>query len=411
MNITEVSKGITQISVNVENILFEGLWDIPKGVNLNSYIVKGESTAIIDGVCGWDGVPETLFQLLEKIDVDVKSIKYVILNHLEPDHSGWVEDLMKIHKDFQIIASEKGAEIFEAFFAKDMNVRRVKDGDTLDLGGGKKLSFAMIPHVHWPDTMVTFEENSGTLFTCDAFGSFGMFEHAFDDDYSDEELKTFEHETIRYYANIVAAFSQFVVKAIEKCGGLNIKVIAPGHGLMWRKRVPKIINDYLEYATCQKGGTREEITLIWGSMYGMTEKAVNAAREELEKSGVKFHEHRVPQCSWGDILTSIWTSRGVILGMPTYEYKMFPPMAAVLEEIGKKKVQGRHAFRFGSYGWSGGAQKELDEIATRTKMAWNFLPPTEFKGQPQECDTESIKSRVRELVDLVKGEKLDPRDN
>lgn len=403
MKITKVNDGITQLSVNVENILFEGLWDIPKGVNLNSYIVKGEETAIIDGVCGWDGVPESLFELLEKIDVDIKSIKYVILNHLEPDHSGWIEDLLKIHKDFEVIASDKGADIFEAFFTKDIKIRRVKDGDSLDLGNGKKLSFAMIPHVHWPDTMVTFDEESGTLFTCDAFGSFGTFEHAFDDDYSDEELAEFEHETIRYYANIVAAFSQFVIKAVDKCGGLDIKVIAPGHGLMWRKRVSKIVNDYLDYANYQKGACREEITLLWGSMYGMTEKAVDVAREELEKSGIKFHEHRVPQCCWGDILTSLWTSKGVVLGMPTYEYKMFPPMASILSEVGKKKVQGRHAFRFGSFGWSGGAQKELDEITSNLKMNWEFIPSLDFKGTPTEEDLNKVRESVRELIDIVRA--------
>ena len=122
----------------------------------------------------------------------------------------------------------------------------------------------------------------------------------------------------------------------------------------------------------------------------------------MEAEGVKVHVHRVPESSWGDILASVWTSTGVVLAMPTYEYKMFPPMAAVLDELGKKKVQHRKAFRFGSFGWSGGAQKELDEIMERLKMKWEFLEPLEFKGSPDEDHLTEIRSRCRELAREVK---------
>ncbi len=178
-------------------------------------------------------------------------------------------------------------------------------------------------------------------------------------------------------------------------------MIAPGHGLVWHSRVDKIIQDYHDYATYQKGEARREVTLIWGSMYGMTGEAVKAAIEVLETSDIKYHVHQVPESSWGDILTSVWRSSGIILAMPTYEYKMFPPMAAVLEEIGKKKAQGRKAFRFGSYGWSGGAQKELDEISERIKLCWTFIQPHEFKGKPTAEDLQIVKNQVKALVDSL----------
>lgn len=402
MKITNLAEGVDQLSINVEGILFESLWDMPKGVSINSYVVRGEKTAIIDGVCGWDGVPESLFALLERLEVDIKSINYLVLNHLEPDHAGWIEDFRKLHSDFEVICTDKGAELFKAFFGEGVTIRVVKDDDKLDLGGGKVLSFKTIPHVHWPDSMVTYDENSGILFTCDAFGSFGKLEgSALDDDYSDDALAVYEEETIRYYANILAAFSPFVIKAIEKIKLLDIKMIAPGHGLVWHSRVDKIIQDYHDYATYQKGEARREVTLIWGSMYGMTGEAVKAAIEVLETSHIKYHVHQVPESSWGDILTSVWRSSGIILAMPTYEYKMFPPMAAVLEEIGKKKAQGRKAFRFGSYGWSGGAQKELDEISERIKLCWTFIQPHEFKGKPTAEDLQIVKNQVKALVDSL----------
>jgi len=403
MRVTEIKKDIFQLSVNVENLLFEGLWEIPKGVSINSYVIKGEATALVDGVCGWDGVPESLFELLQQIDVEISSIRYLILNHLEPDHAGFIDAFMAIHRDFEVICTKKGAELLAAFYDSELPVRTVSEGDILDLGLGRILTFKEIPNVHWPDSMVTYDTQSKILFSCDAFGSFGMMKRSpFDDDYTDEELAEYEVETIRYYSNIIGAFSPLVSKAIEKCASLDIETIAPGHGLIWRKRLNKIVNDYRDYALYQKGNAREEITLIWGSMYGNTESAVKAAIEVLEESGIKYNVLQVPQSSWGDVLRAAWTSSGLILAMPTYEYKMFPPMAAVLEELGKKKVYGRRIFRFGSYGWSGGAQKELEEINEHLMLNWSFIEPYEFKGKPLAGDVEAIKLGVKELIKMVR---------
>ena len=275
MNITSAADGIYRLSANAEDILFEGLWPIPNGVSMNSYIVQGEKTAIIDGVCGWDGVPQTLFSQFEQAGIDVNSIDYVVINHMEPDHSGWLEDFRKIRPDFTIVTSKKAVPMLESFYGIHNRVIEVGDGDSLDLGAGRVLAFAEIPNVHWPETIATFDTLSGTLFSCDAFGSFGAISDApYDDQLSAEQIEFFEAEAVRYYANIVAAFSTPVKKAIEKCGTLPIRIVAPGHGIVWRRDPHKIINDYRRYAEYQKGPARDEVTLIWGSMYGMTEKAV-----------------------------------------------------------------------------------------------------------------------------------------
>jgi flavorubredoxin len=403
MNVTSVANGIFQLSVNVENILFEGLWDIPNGVALNSYIVKGEKTAIIDGVCGWDGVPENLFKLLDEINVELDSIDYVIINHMEPDHSGWIEDFRKLNPNFEILCSKPASDLLNAFYEHTENIRVVKDGDSLDLGNGKKLSFCSIPNVHWPDTIATYDNETETIFPCDAFGSFGKIEKShFDEDFTDKEFEFYEQEAVRYYSNIVASFTVPVQKAIEKCGTVPIKIIAPGHGLIWRKNPQKIIDDYIRYASYQKGPAKKEITLIWGSMYGMTEKAVNLAKEILDNSGIKVHIHNVPEDSIGDILTSAWTSSGIIIAAPTYEYKMFPPMISVIDELGRKKVQNRKAFYMGSFGWSGGAVRDMDETITKERMNWDFIDKFEFKGSPKENDLQHIKEKINELVEIVK---------
>ncbi len=403
MNVSEVTKDIYKLSVNIDDILFEGLWKIPNGVAMNSYIVKGEKTAIIDGVGGWDGVPESLFKLLDELQIDPKSIEYLIINHMEPDHSGWIEAFKEINPDFKIVCSQKSADLLKAFYNHTENILIADDDFSLDLGKGHVLKFAEIPNVHWPDTIAAFDTLTGTLFSCDAFGSFGKVdERGYDDMLTQEEIDFFEREAVRYYANIVAAFSLPVKKAIEKCSSLPIKIIAPGHGIVWRKNPEKIIEDYVRYASYQQGPAKEEITLIWGSMYGMTEKAVDHAAKVLEDEGIKVHIHRVPETDWGTVLTSVWTSTGVVIAAPTYEYKLFPPMAAVLDEIGKKRAVNRKAFSFGSYGWSGGAQRELNAIMERNRANWDFLEPVEFKGAPREEDLELITERLKELAKQVR---------
>jgi len=404
MHATQVTDGIFRLSADASDLLFEAIWPIPNGVSMNSYIVKGEKIAIIDGVCGWDGVPETLYAQFDEMKLDINDIDYVVVNHLEPDHSGWLETFKTMRSEFQIITSEKGKPLLEAFYGITENIRTVKTGDTVDLGGGRVLAFADIPNVHWPETMATFDTKSGTLFPCDAFGSFGALGDApYDDQMYDEQLAFFENEAVRYYSNIVAAFCLPVQKALKIVDTLPVKIVAPGHGLVWRKNPKKIIDDYRRYASYSKGPCKDEVTVIWGSMYGNTELGVAPIVEAMEAEGVKVHVHNVPEAPLGDILASIWTSTGVVLAMPTYEYKMFPPVAAVLDELGKKKVLNRKAFRFGSYGWSGGAQKELEEIVTRHKMSWDFLEPVEFKGRPSASDLEVLKDRGRALAREVKA--------
>jgi flavorubredoxin len=402
MNAKSIAENTYVLSMNFEEILFEGAWEIPNGVSINSYIIKGEKTAVIDGFCGWDGAPETLFSLLSQLDIKPGEIEYLIINHMEPDHSGWIEKFKELNPNFKILCSKKAQDLLSAFYSQTENITCVKDGDSVDLGNGHILQFTEIPNVHWPDTIATFDTATGTLFSCDAFGGFGKINTSiFVDELDKNEVDKYESDTIRYFSNILGTFSPQAKKAVVKCANLPIKMIAPGHGYIWRE--PKVIMDaYSQYADYQKGPAREEITLVWSSMYGMTEKAVKHAVKVLENQGIKYQVHQVPEDSWGTVITSAWTSTGLILAMPTYEFKMFPPMAATLEEMGKKKIQNRKVFSFGSYGWSGGAQKELAEINTRLGMNWDFIEPVEFLGAPGEEELQKIEKGILDLVNDVK---------
>ncbi|NLU35754.1 MAG: FprA family A-type flavoprotein [Clostridiales bacterium] len=398
----QIANGIHMLTMNVEDILFEGIWEIANGVTLNSYIVQGDKTAIIDGVIGWDGIPEALYENLKKIGVDTKNIDYLIVNHMEPDHSGWISNFRKIKDDFTVVCTEKAARMVSSFYGED-KIRIVKEGDILDLGNGKVLSFHPVSNVHWPDTMYTYERGTKTLFSCDMFGAFGKMEdHCFDDELTPEETDFFEFEGIRYYSNVMATFTPSLRKAIEKAKSLDINAIAPGHGPVYRKNPQKIIDDYYRFSLYADGAGKNEVTILWGSMYGMTAKAVEFVEGILQREGIKYNMLEMPQKSESEMIATVFKSAGIIIAAPTYEYKLFPPVAAALNELGRKKITGKLAFRFGSYGWSGGAEKELKEIIERNKMNWDFIESVEFEGAPREEDLVKIEAGVLELVEKMK---------
>ena len=200
--------------------LFEGIWPTPNGVSLNAYVLKGERTAIIELVREWGGASQIFLQNLKSLGVAPGDIDYIVLNHLEPDHTGFTYTLRNLAPKAEIICTQKGVALVDGFFGIKDNVRAVKTGDTLNLGQGKELAFAEIPNVHWPETMISFEKSSGILFSSDAFGSFGAFRGSIFDDQQPAVNKPYwEEEMLRYYANIVAAFSPHVLKAIEALKG------------------------------------------------------------------------------------------------------------------------------------------------------------------------------------------------
>jgi flavorubredoxin len=370
---------------------------------MNSFVVKGRQCAIIDGVCGWDGVPETLFDQLEKMSIELRDIRYAILNHLEPDHTGWLAPFTKIHRDFAIYASPRGLEMVKSFYGWKGEVQEVTTGKRLELGGGKSLEFYEIPNVHWPETIATFEPSTGTLFPCDAFSVFGSLGQArYDDQLSEQELRFFEEEGLRYFANILASFSTSVVRAIRSLKALKPRIIAPAHGPVWRADPGRIVSLYERFSGYSLGPAEPEITVIWGSMYGMTERGLQAVLEGIREEGLAAHSFRVPQQHISFILASAWKSTGIVIGSPTYEYRLFPPVAAAIDELGRKHVARKKAFSFGSYGWASGGHKELNEISERYRLQWEFLDPVEFKGYPDGGALESLRRRGRELASTVK---------
>ena len=380
MPAVEIRGGIHWIGVNDRTTdLFEGLWPItPEGVSYNSYLIRDQRTAIIDLSKGFK-VDEFLDQIAGV--ADLRRIDYIVLNHLEPDHCGVLRTLLEIAPQATILGSKKAVAMLDGFYGVRDNVKAVEDGETLSLGR-HTLRFVSTPFVHWPETMMTYDETSRVLFSCDAFGGYGALRGAlFDDECPD--LAFYEREALRYYVNIVAKFSRMVLQAIEKLQDVPVEVVAPSHGLIWRSRPQRIVELYRKWASCATRPDEPGVTLVYGSMYGNTEKVMNAVAHGIASQGLPVEIFDVTRVHVSFILPALWVRPGVVIGAPTYEAGLFPPMAHLLDMARRKAIRGRFVARFGSYGWSGGAQREFDAMVEA--LGWKTLvEPFEFVGAPDE---------------------------
>jgi flavorubredoxin len=269
--------------------------------------------------------------------------------------------------------------MLDNYYGITEGVRVVADGEEISLGK-KSLSFHSIPFVHWPETMATFEKTEKILFSCDAFGGYGALSGAIFDDQT-SRLDLYLREALRYYVNIIARFSQPVLNAIKKLAPLAPEVVAPSHGLIWRHNPGQIIQLYEKWARLASEPAEPGVTLVYGSMYGNTEAMMNAVAEGVSRSNLPIEIFDAARTHSSYILPSLWTRSGVMIGAPTYEVSLFPPMAQMLEIIVEKHIVNRKAAYFGSYGWSGGALKKTQQILE--SLQWEWVDTFAFQGGPK----------------------------
>lgn len=403
MRILPIAEGIQMVSVNAEGFLFEGMWDLPHGVSINSYVVGKEEVVLIDGICGWDQTEAGLHAFLEEAGIELENIKHVVLNHMEPDHTEWITSFLEIYSDVEFYCSKPAYKLLEHYFGKTDRITVVGEGDVLEIGDGHKLTFISAPGVHWPDTIMTFEETTKTLFSCDNFGAFGSLTHLTDEGCEEKDLVFLETQQQRYYADILATFSTQVGRSVQKAREKNPAIIAPGHGMVWKKDVNRIMDDYDRYVRYAKGTAKEEVLIVRGSMYGMSDIMAKHIEEILEREGIPYTSVPVNTTDLGTILQYAWSATGIIAVASTYEFNLFPPMSYAIEEMGTKKVQGRVGFYTGSSGWSGGGKKHFEEIIERKKMNWDLVEGYEFRGIPSDEDKKIAEERVLEVVQKIKA--------
>ncbi|MGQ9623399.1 MAG: FprA family A-type flavoprotein [Candidatus Caldatribacteriaceae bacterium] len=394
----EIHPGIFWIGVNDHTTdLFEGLWPITKeGVSYNSYLVVDEKKAIVDLAKSLK-TDDFITQIEEK--VPLSGLDYIVLNHMEPDHTGALKVLKKLAPRAVILCSPQAKEMVAAFYGITEGVQVVRDGEEISLGK-KTLRFFLIPMVHWPETMVTYEAESRVLFSCDAFGGYGVLQGViFDDECT--QFDFYLRESLRYYANIVARYSAMVLKAIEKLSSLSVSVVAPSHGLIWRKEPGRIMELYEKWARYAQSGGEVGVTLLYGSMYGNTEVMVDALAQGIAESGVKVEMFDVRRIHPSYVLASLWEKRGVAVGAPTYEAGLFPLVAEVLDLALRKDMKHKKAMYLGSFGWSGGAKREIEKLFGA--LEWDVISTFEFRGGGTRDDLQRVKTLGREFGERIRG--------
>jgi anaerobic nitric oxide reductase flavorubredoxin len=376
----EIKPGVYWIGLNDRTTdLFEGIWPIAgEGVTYNSYLIRDEKKVLIDLAKGFKTE-----EFLDRVDaiVPLAELDYLVINHMEPDHTGAIRAFSRLSKNLTILLTEKARDMLAAFYGITDNVKVVADGEELSIGK-RTLKFVHIPFVHWPETMATYDAEDKVLFSCDAFGGYGAMPGAiFDDECKDPEF--YEREALRYYVNIVAKFSGPTLKAIEKLAGTPIEVIAPSHGLVWRKNPGKIVELYRKWAELSKGGGEAGVALVYGSMYGNTEKMMSAVAHGISHRGIPVEIFDAARTHPSYILPALWKYRGVMVGAPTYEGTLFPPVAHAIDMASLKRVQNKKAAIFGSYGWSKGAVATFQKMVEPLK--WEVTEILEFRGGPTEA--------------------------
>ena len=394
---TKIAENVFAISVNDRTTdLFEGLWPISvEGVTYNSYVIDDEKKVLIDLTKEFktDTLVDQIATVFNPADLD-----YFILNHMEPDHTGAIKTLLRVAPKATVICTGKAVPFLENFYGITDRIREVKDGETLSIGK-RTLQFFHTPFVHWPETMMTYDMQDKVLFSCDAFGGYGALRgYNFDDECTD--LAFYKRESLRYYSNIVAKFSKPVLNAIKKLEGIEVKTIAPSHGLLWRDHPEDIINLYAKWANYATGEGELGIALLYGSMYGNTEEIMNSIAKGISNAGVPVEIFDVARTHTSYILPALWTMKGVMVGAPTYEGSLFPAMQSTLEEAAIKRVINKKAAIFGSYGWSGGAEKKIRNIIEPLK--WEVTDTFIFRGGPTDEDLKAALKFGTTFADSLK---------
>jgi flavorubredoxin len=388
-NTAEISKEVYWVGIRDWNRrLFDALIPLPKGTTYNSYLVIGsEKEAVIDTVN--PGFEKEWEEKISKV-VNPADIDYVIMNHAEPDHAGSIPHIMSINRKAMLIATSQGAKMARVFYKVPENrIKTATNGESIDLGG-KTLRFIEAPMLHWPETMFTYLPENKTLFPCDFFGSH-VAQGLFDDEL--EDLLVFAQ---KYFGEIMMPFRFNAQKGMEKIKDLEINMIAPSHGPIY-KDPERILSVYRKWVN---GETRQKVIIVYATMWNSTEKMVKAMEDTLASEGVEVARHNLAVGDIGEVAKDLVDSRAIVLGAPTVLGGAHPLAMYGTYLARVLRPPAKFAVVLASYGWSGGAVKHIQETLGATKM--EIVGALEINGPPTETDINKIVEYGKILARKIK---------
>ena len=351
----EIKNKVYYVGVNDRNkSLFEGLWPLPNGVSYNSYLIDDDKVVLVDTV-----EVDFFTQFIENIKevIGERPINYLVVNHMEPDHSGSIALLQKYYPDIKIIGNKKTFGMLEGFYGLTENLVEVKNGDFIETGS-HTLNFVLTPMVHWPETMVTLDTTDNILFSGDAFGCFG----ALNGGIIDEEINcdTFWLEMVRYYSNIVGKYGVPVQNALKKLSGVQIDYICATHGPVWHQYISKVIDMYDRMSRYE---TEEGLVICYGTMYGNTERMAEQIARAASQAGIKnIVMYNVSKTHHSYIIRDVFRYKGLIVGAPTYNAGLYHEMDVLLNELANKDIKNHLIGWFGSHCWASKAVAEIQKL-------------------------------------------------
>ncbi len=374
--------------------LFESVYPIPRGVSYNAYLLLDEKTVLLDTVDR--AVAGQLFENLRHL-LAGRSLDYVIVNHMEPDHAATLGDVLLRYPEARVVATAKAAAMIGQFFdaALEEKVIKVKEGDTLDTGA-HKLTFAMAPMVHWPEVMMTFDTATGTLFSADAFGTFGAIEGSIFADECGFDMD----EARRYYTNIVGKYGTQVMAALRKASKLDIKAICPLHGPVWRKDFAKFIEKYIRWATYEP--EENGVLIAYTSVYGDTENAASILAARLAEAGVtkvRMYDASITHPSY--IVAEAFRYSHLVIATTTYNAGIFVNMENLLHDIAAHNLQNRTVALIENGTWAATAAGKAKEILGGLKDI-RFLDGTvSIKSSVKEQQNEQLSALAAAIADSM----------
>jgi flavorubredoxin len=398
-----VSSDVYWVGVNdSETKFFEGIWDMPEGISYNSYLVKGsEKTALIDSVLG--KFEEEHFDKIGRL-IDLSKIDYLIINHMEPDHTGALPKLLEKASQAQVILTPMAMNMLKNFYHVEPRILLVRGDDvTIDLGG-RTLRFIQTPWLYWPETMCTYLMEKKILFSCDAFGSFKRLPEGSILESDVENVDRYMNEASKkYFAGVFSGQREWVLKAIEKFEHMNIdaQVLAPSHGPVYSANAKEIIN---RWASWSRPIYTRNVVVAVGSMYGMTAKFVKTIVEGVEEAGGRALVYDLTDSAPAEVLAAVLDAPALMIGTPTYERDLFPRVRYFLNFLETKKLSDRFVGVFGSFGWSGeGTRKVTEQLnALGFKLVGK---PLAVIGSPVQEDLQKAKALAKMVTETALSER------